>query len=136
MELNEDQKARAQAMADAVGADPVKYFGDALKEATRKGNERLTSLIANAKLKLGEKYTQVGQQAGQSKVNLEIVREAYRIWYEKNGKDLVTEKKFELKALFDDGIAKFETLLTTLKKDAQEIVDILTKKEDEGSEGK
>jgi len=128
MKLSEEQKARAQEIADAVGDDPGKYFSNALRALAKKSNDQMIALRVNAKLKLGEKYAQILALAKQAKADTKVIKEAYRLWYEKTGKDLIVEERDRLKASFDKQSGDLEALWTVLKKDAKEIVDMLKKK--------
>lgn len=130
MELNEEQKARAQKLAGEVGKDPGKYFSDALFAVFKKGNDEIKSLVNNLeiKLKLGERYSQVSKLAEKVLAEIAVVREAYQIWYEGNGKDLVEEKKASLKLQFDEEVVAFESLLAQLKVIADDIAELFKKK--------
>jgi len=128
MKLNEEQKARAQKIAEAVGDNPGKYFANVLKVLAKKSNDQMMALRVNAKLKLGEKYAQILGSAQQAKADTKVIKEAYRLWYEKTGKDLMTEEESRLKALFDKHADELESLWTVLKKDAKEIANMAKKK--------
>ena len=92
MELNAEQKVRAQKIADTVGSDPGKYFSNVLRTLAKKSDDQMVALRANAKLKLGAKYTQILALTKQAKADLRVIKEAYRLWYEKTGKELMAEE--------------------------------------------
>ena len=130
MELSEEQKVRAKQLADAVGSDPGKYFVDALESAFKKGTEEIGALVTNMeiKLRLGERYSQVGKCVEKVKAEIGVVKEAYRIWYEESGKDLVAGEKYRLETQFVRQVDKLETLLAQLKNNADDIVEMFKKK--------
>jgi len=136
MNLSDEQKARAKAIADSVGNEPGKFFSDALKNTVKKGNDEISKLLANAKLKLGDQHAQISQLAEQTNIDIGVIREAYRVWYEKDGKNLVEQKKSQLKTSFDQKADEFEALCAVLKKDGAEIAEMLKKKPaDSGTNG-
>lgn len=128
MELSEEQKARAQGMADAVGDDPKQYFLDILNAAIKKCSDKVLELLVSGKTKLNERYPQISQQAEQAKIDIAVTKEAYRIWYEKCGANLVEREKLRLDNLFDRNVEKLEIFAEILKKAAIEIAELLKMK--------
>lgn len=130
MELNEEQKKRAQKIADEVDDNPAKYFSSALRAAFKKGNNEIESLMRNfaSKLRIDERYSQAGKLAEKAMVEIQVIRVAFRIWYEEGGKDLVAEEKNRLETLFNKKVAMFEALLVEFKRHANEIAKIFKRK--------
>lgn len=123
MDLNEEQKAKAQSLADAVGDEPGKYFSGILKAATDKYFNKVGELLKSGKLKFAERYPEISQQAEQALAELEIVKEAYRLWYEKSGKNLIDKEKTLLKGLFDQGVDRLQFFGEAIKYAAEKTIE-------------
>ncbi len=127
MELSEEQKARASALADAVGEEPGKYFVGILSAATEKYFNIVLELLKSGKAKLYEKYPKIKEQAEQASVDLEVTKEAYRIWYEKSGKNLMDREKELIKNTFDRAVLKLQIFVDGIKYTAEKIIADLKK---------
>jgi len=126
--LTEEQKARAAALAEAVGDEPGKYFGSILSEAAEKYCNAVLDLLKSVKLRFYEKYPKIKDQADQASAEIEVFKEAYRIWYEKSGKNLMDQENEKIKEIFDQAVDKLQFFAEGVRLAAEKVIAGIKKK--------
>jgi hypothetical protein len=125
MDLTEEQNVRAQKLADTGGSDFVSYFNDVIEKVTKEIDGEVGKINAKGINNLREKQksqceilTEIDTQCVISLekgiIEIEVVREAYRIWYERKGKKKVHQEDVRAMKKLKDKIDSLAYLYTRL----------------------